>query len=90
MPPPVFPQKRPGCGKRILSKSAQIIENKRREGRKKPEESSRVRKRMKSIKLLACLREDRSGADDRRFEDLGERIMRGENAEMGLGRVGGI
>jgi hypothetical protein len=28
--------------------------------------------------------------EDGRLEDLGERIMRGENAEMGLGRVGGL
>jgi hypothetical protein len=67
----------------LLSKSAQVIENKRLKRRKKPQESSRVRKRMKAKKLRMLL-------DDGRQEDLGERIMSGENAEVGLGRVGGI
>jgi hypothetical protein len=38
---------------------------------------------MKARKLRMLL-------EDGRLEDLGERIMRGENAEMGLGRVGGL
>jgi hypothetical protein len=67
----------------FLLKSAQVIENKRLKRRKKPQESSRVRKRMKAKKLRMLV-------DDGRQGDLGERIMSGENAEMGLGRVGGI
>ena len=39
----------------FLSKSAQAVENKRRERRKKPQESSRVRKRMKARKLRMLL-----------------------------------
>jgi len=45
---------------------------------------------MKARKLRALLGEGRSRVDEGRLEDRSERVMRGENAEMGLGRVGGI
>ena len=67
----------------FLSKSAQVIENKRLERRKKTQESPRACKRMEARKLWMLL-------DDGRQEDPAERTMSAENAEMGLGRVGGI
>jgi hypothetical protein len=45
---------------------------------------------LKSKDLVASIDKERSQVGDGRLDERGERVMRGENTEMGLGMVGGI